>query len=208
KGLPPWRPILVQSSLATRLFTAISTYLEARVPNHSMQHGFQRDNNVQDAALTTTLLLDRGKQVQEPLYLLSKDCEKYYDRIPRWVMAYIYKSIGVPQKLYDILMGFLGPGEIDIRTAFGWIPSGRREFGLGQRSVLSIRHIGYYMDVLMERQEAGPDGVEIRHHQGSTPLNELFQRVKLSLSSAVGFKLGLSTGFKVDVDCESFPLSF
>ncbi|EGZ11185.1 hypothetical protein PHYSODRAFT_455299, partial [Phytophthora sojae] len=45
QGLPPWRPITVQISLATRLFTAISCYLETRVPNHPMQHGFQRDKN-------------------------------------------------------------------------------------------------------------------------------------------------------------------
>ncbi|EGZ24290.1 hypothetical protein PHYSODRAFT_296426 [Phytophthora sojae] len=169
QGLPPWRPITVQSSLATRLLTAISCYLETRVPNHPMQHGFQRDKNVQDAALATTLLLDRAVLRKEPLYLLSKNCEKCYDRIPRWVMAYIYKRIGVPKLLYDILMGFLGPGEIDIRTAFGWVSSGTREFGLGQGSVLSIRHIGYYMDVLMQRQDQGPDAVIITHSQGAEP---------------------------------------
>ncbi|EGZ11184.1 hypothetical protein PHYSODRAFT_318057 [Phytophthora sojae] len=84
-------------------------------------------------------------------------------------MAYIYKRIGVPKLLYDILMGFLGPGEIDIRTAFGWVSSGKREFGLGQGSVLSIRHIGYYMDVLMQRQDQGPDAVIITHSQGAEP---------------------------------------
>ncbi|OWZ14019.1 hypothetical protein PHMEG_00012560 [Phytophthora megakarya] len=70
-----------------------------------------------------------------------------------------------PTLLYDILMGFLGDGEIDVRTAYGWVSSGRRQFGLGQGSVLSIRHIGYYMDVLMQRQDGGPDTVDIRHSQ-------------------------------------------
>jgi len=107
QGLPPWRPITVQSSLATRLFSAISGYLERTVPNHPMQHGFQRDRNVQDAALTTILLLDRAKIRREELYLLSKACEKCYDRIPRWVIAYIYRRIGVPTVLYNILLGFV-----------------------------------------------------------------------------------------------------
>ncbi|KAF1792845.1 hypothetical protein GQ600_5103 [Phytophthora cactorum] len=83
----------------------IYCYLEARVPTHTMQHGFQWDKNVQDAALATTLLLDRAVQKKEPLNLLSKDYEKSYARIPRWVLTYIYKRIGVPKKLYDILMG-------------------------------------------------------------------------------------------------------
>ncbi|EGZ06668.1 hypothetical protein PHYSODRAFT_306861 [Phytophthora sojae] len=66
-------------------------------------------------------------------------------------------------------MGFLGPGEIDIRTAFGWVSSGKRESGLGQGSVLSIRLIGYYMAVLMQRQDQGPDAVIITHSQGAEP---------------------------------------
>ncbi|GMF34792.1 unnamed protein product [Phytophthora fragariaefolia] len=132
QGLPPWRPITVQISMAIRLFTAVSEYLERTVPNHPTQHGFQRDRNVQDDALTTTLLLDRAKLQREDLYLLSKDCEKCYDRIPRWVMAYIYRRIGLPTVLYNILLGFLSEGEIDVRAAFGWISTGKREFGLGQ----------------------------------------------------------------------------
>ncbi|OWY94523.1 hypothetical protein PHMEG_00035714 [Phytophthora megakarya] len=147
RGLPPWRPITVQISLATRLFKAISGYLERVVSNHPMQHVFQRDRNVQDAALATTQLLDRAKQRREELFLLSKDCEKCYDRIPRWVMAYIYRR------------------EIDVRTAFGWIGTGKREFGLGQGSVLSIRHIGFYMDLLLEQQDLTNGAVTTNHCQ-------------------------------------------
>ncbi|OWZ19261.1 hypothetical protein PHMEG_0006511 [Phytophthora megakarya] len=45
-----------------------------------------------------------------------------------------------------------------------WVKIGLRAFGLGQASVLSIRHIGFYMDVLMEQQEQGI-GVMITRHQ-------------------------------------------
>lgn len=82
QGLPPWRPITMQSALATRLFTALSAFLEQRAPNDTRQHGFQRDRTVQDASLATSLLIDRARRRKESVYLLSKDCEKCYARIP------------------------------------------------------------------------------------------------------------------------------
>ncbi|EGZ14608.1 hypothetical protein PHYSODRAFT_438951, partial [Phytophthora sojae] len=43
KGLPPWRPITVQSALASRLFLVVKRYVEPGIPISKMQHGFQRD---------------------------------------------------------------------------------------------------------------------------------------------------------------------
>ncbi|GMF37344.1 unnamed protein product [Phytophthora fragariaefolia] len=50
-------------------------------------------------------------------------------------------------------MGFVSAGDIDVCTAYGWIKTGKREFGLGQGSVLSIPHIGYYIEILLCLQE-------------------------------------------------------
>ncbi|KAG6974584.1 hypothetical protein JG688_00003002 [Phytophthora aleatoria] len=71
-----------------------------------MQHGFQKYKNVLDVALMTTLLLDRARERHGKLYILSKDCEKCFGRITRWVMTYIYQRTGVPPILYNILVGF------------------------------------------------------------------------------------------------------
>ncbi|ETV65019.1 hypothetical protein H257_18192 [Aphanomyces astaci] len=60
---------------------------------------------------------------------------------------------------------FLGASQIDIRTAFGWLDGGIREFGLGQGSILAVMHIGYYMDVLLRQQHSGLDPVRIVHSQ-------------------------------------------
>ncbi|ETV70492.1 hypothetical protein H257_14147 [Aphanomyces astaci] len=49
-GLSPWRPITVQSAFSSRIFTVIRDYITPCIPNHEMQHGFQRDRTVQDAA--------------------------------------------------------------------------------------------------------------------------------------------------------------
>lgn len=95
--------------------------------------------------------------------MLSKTCTECYDRIPLWVMAYIYRRLGVPNLLYKILMGFLSAGDIDISTAYGWIKTGKREFGLGQGPVLSICHITYYMDILLDQN--GPGAIHIQHGQ-------------------------------------------
>lgn len=165
KGLPPWRPITVQSALASRLFLVIKRYVERGIPNHIMQHGFQRERTVQDASLVPLLLVERAQRCKEPLFMLSKDCLKCYDRIPAWVMEYIYIRLGVPSTPRNLMLNLLGPGEIDVRTAFGWLSTGTREFGIGQGSILSIIHIGYYMDLLMEQMENGEDPVKIEHSQ-------------------------------------------
>lgn len=75
---------------------------------------FQRDRQVQDAALTTTLLIERAERRHEPLFLLSKDCAKCYDRITRWVMDYIYQSLGAPDLFRRMLLEFLAAGRIDV----------------------------------------------------------------------------------------------
>ncbi|ETV64451.1 hypothetical protein H257_18668 [Aphanomyces astaci] len=138
-GLPPWRPITVQSAFSSRLFTVIRDYISPCIPNEEMQHGFQRDRTVQDAVVLTSLLLERAERRQEELFLISKDCLKCFDRIPGWVMEYIYP--------------------------FGWLDGGIREFGLGQGSILAVMHIGYYMDVLIRQQQGGTDSVYITHSQ-------------------------------------------
>ena len=55
-----------------------------------------------------------------------------------------------------------------MRTAFGWLPTGFREFGIGQGgSILSIVHIGYYLDLLIRQQNQETAGVHVRHSQDS-----------------------------------------
>lgn len=162
QGLPPRRPISIFSPW--RLGYSLQLVDTWSEPCQTIPCSMV-SNETGNAALTTALLLDRAKLRREELYLLSKNCEKCCDRIPRWVMAYIYRRIGVPTVLLHILLGFLAEGEIDVRSAFGWIPTGKREFGLGQGSVLSIRHIGFYMDLLMEHQDDGAGVVVTTHSQ-------------------------------------------
>ncbi|KAF0776048.1 hypothetical protein AaE_000252, partial [Aphanomyces astaci] len=164
-GSPPWRPITVQSAFASRVFTVIRNYIGPQLPNEELQHGFQRHRTVHDAAILTTLLLERAQRKGHELFLVSKDCLKCYDRVPGWVMEYVYLQLGIPATPRRLMAAFLTSGQIDIRTAFGWLNGGTREFGLGQGSILAVMHIGYYMDVLQRRQQQGPDGVNILHHQ-------------------------------------------
>ncbi|RHZ19157.1 hypothetical protein DYB37_008079, partial [Aphanomyces astaci] len=164
-GLPPWRPITVQSALSSRIFTVIRDYISPCIPNEELQHGFQRDRTVQDAAVLTSLLIERAERRQEELFLISKDCLKCFDRIPGWVMEYIYRKLGVPSLPRQLMAHFLGASQIDIRTAFGWLDGGIREFGLGQGSILAVMHIGYYMDVLIRQHQGGTDPVQISHSQ-------------------------------------------
>ncbi|RQM22321.1 hypothetical protein B5M09_011381 [Aphanomyces astaci] len=167
-GLPPWRPITVQSALSSRIFTVIRDYISPCIPNEELQHGFQgfqRDRTVQDAAVLTSLLIERGERRQEELFLISKDCLKCFDRIPGWAMEYIYRKLGVPSLPHQLMAHFLGASQIDIHTAFGWLDGGIREFGIGQGSILAVMHIGYYMDVLIRQQQGGTDPVQISHSQ-------------------------------------------
>ncbi|RHZ26017.1 hypothetical protein DYB31_006740 [Aphanomyces astaci] len=120
-GLPPWRPITVQSALSSRIFTVIRDYISPCIPNEELQHGFQRDRTVQDAAMLTSVLIERAERRKEDLFLISKDCLKCFDRIPGWVMEYIYRKLGVPSLPRQFMAHFLGASQIDIRTAFGWL---------------------------------------------------------------------------------------
>ena len=185
KGLPPWRHITVQSALTTRIFTAVGEYVEEGLPNNLFQHGFQRDKTVQDASLLTRMLIERATEKKEALFMVSKDCLKCYDRIPAWVMNYIYRKLGVPSTVRKLMLDFLSPGEIKVRTAYGWLSTGKRAFGIGQGSVLAIRHIGYYMDLIQEQQQQGLDPIKIVHTQpggGTTIAGTMFVDDALDVS--------------------------
>ncbi|KAF4134831.1 hypothetical protein GN958_ATG16087 [Phytophthora infestans] len=171
KGLPPWRPITVQAAFTNRLFLVIKQLVDGGIPRSLLQHGFRSDRSVIDAALMTTLLIERAKELKELLLLVSKDCLKCYDRIPAWVMELIYLGLGVPDTVRKLMIGLLGPGEIEVRTSFGWIATGEREFGIGQGSILAILHIGVYMDCLQEQREKCVDPVVIRHSQNGHGIN-------------------------------------
>ncbi|POM74154.1 LOW QUALITY PROTEIN: Hypothetical protein PHPALM_8936 [Phytophthora palmivora] len=165
KSLPPWRPITVLGALANRLLLVVKRYVEPGFPISTMQHGFQTERTVIDAALLVTLLTERARDTREQLITVSKDCLKYFDRIPKWCMDLIYRGIGAPEIPGKLMIDLLGPGQIDVRTAFGWLSTGLREFGIGQGSILSILHIACYMDCLQAKLSKCPDPVHIRHHQ-------------------------------------------
>ncbi|ETV77437.1 hypothetical protein H257_08854 [Aphanomyces astaci] len=71
-GLPLWRPITVQSAFSNRIFTVVRDYITPCISNEEMQHGFQRDCTVQDAAALTSLLIERAQRRQEELFRISK----------------------------------------------------------------------------------------------------------------------------------------
>ncbi|GMF16624.1 unnamed protein product [Phytophthora fragariaefolia] len=165
RGLPQWRPITVLAALANRLNLIIKVSVEKGIPISVMQHGFQSERTVQDAALLTTLLFDRAISTTESIFVVSKDCLKYFDRVVPWVMEILYLGAGVPAIPLRLMIDLLGPGEIDVRTAFGWLSTGAREFRIGQGSILSIQHISCYMNTLQERLERCDGPVRICHHQ-------------------------------------------
>ena len=55
-SLPPWRPIMVQTALSSRIFMALRNYVSKRIPNEAWQFGFQKDKTSHDAALLVRLL--------------------------------------------------------------------------------------------------------------------------------------------------------
>ncbi|KAF0740262.1 hypothetical protein Ae201684P_016934 [Aphanomyces euteiches] len=107
-GLPPWRPITVQNAFTSRLFMVIRDYITPIIPNEPLQHGFQKDRTVQDAVILTSLLIDRAQQTNSELFLTSKDCLKCFDRVPSWVMEYVYLKLGVPPTPRKLMAHFLG----------------------------------------------------------------------------------------------------
>ncbi|OWZ09563.1 hypothetical protein PHMEG_00017711 [Phytophthora megakarya] len=124
-----------------------------------------RDRTVIDAALLLTPLTERAAPTKGRLIMTSKDCLKCFDRIPRWYMNLIYRGIGVPELPRNHLIDPLGPGIIDVRTAFGWLSTGEREFGIGQGSILSNPHVSCYMDYLQARLVGCAHTIEVQYHQ-------------------------------------------
>ncbi|RQM29944.1 hypothetical protein B5M09_012389 [Aphanomyces astaci] len=133
-GLPPWRPITVQSAFSSRLFTVIRDYISPCIPNEEMQHGFQRDRTVQDAVVLTSLLIERAERWQEELFLISKDCLKCFDRIPGWVMEYIYRKLGLGKKELQYIINAV------------WIPS-----ALYRTAISDAISIGPALDTLFRK---------------------------------------------------------
>ncbi|OWY91807.1 LOW QUALITY PROTEIN: hypothetical protein PHMEG_00039467 [Phytophthora megakarya] len=111
----------------------------------------------------------------------DKDCLKCFDCIPRWRMNLIYRGMRVPEPARNLMIDLLGPGIIDVRTSFGWLPTGECEFGIGQGSNL---HISCYLDCLQARIAECADPIEIQYHQTTRGrVSHLFVDDQLGITS-------------------------
>ncbi|OWY91229.1 hypothetical protein PHMEG_00040281 [Phytophthora megakarya] len=97
-------------------------------------------------------------------------------------MDLIYRGIELPDMPHKIMIDLLGP-------AFGWLPTGTREFGIGQGFILSILHVACYMDCLQQQIERCPDPVKIKYHQPG-------EGIELSSTLFVNDHLGITTTYR------------
>ncbi|KAF1775505.1 hypothetical protein GQ600_17023 [Phytophthora cactorum] len=138
-----------------------------------MQHGFKNNRTVIDAALLVALLIERA--------LSNTKAYSWFLKIAASV------SIGfladVPRRL---MMNLLQHGVADVRTAFGWLSTGFREFAIGQGPILSILHIACYMNCLQKQLAQCPDPVSIVNHQEG-------HEIGISSTLFVDDRLGVTT---------------
>ena len=157
---------MIQAAFSNRIQQVIKQYVQKGIKHHPLQFGFKKDRTVQEAAILVRLLLERANRRQEPLMLTSKDCLKCYDRVPGWVMEYLYIQKGVPEGARTLMKQLLEPGPVEVRTGLGWLAIGDHAFGIGQGSILVILHIGVFFDCLLYQQNEGPGLVIAEHRQG------------------------------------------
>jgi hypothetical protein len=115
----------------------IEKRIREQVKIDDMQFGFRAGRGTTDAIFIVRQLQEKYREKKKNLYFAFIDLEKAFDRVPREVVSWAMRQLGVEEWLVQVVMSMYEEARTVVRTPFGDGKSFRVKVGVNQGSVLS-----------------------------------------------------------------------
>ena len=102
-----------------------------------MQFGFMKGKGTTDAIFVARQMQENFRVKGKKLYFGFVDLEKAFDRVPREVISWTMRKLGVEEWLVSAVMSMYSGAKIVIRTVYGNSKSLEVKVGMHQGSALS-----------------------------------------------------------------------
>jgi hypothetical protein len=115
----------------------IEKRIREQVKIDDMQFGFRAGRGTTDAIFIVRQLQEKYREKKKNLYFAFIDLEKAFDRVPREVVSWAMRQLGVEEWLVQVVMSMYEEARTVVRTPFGDSKSFPVKVGVHQGSVLS-----------------------------------------------------------------------
>ena len=115
----------------------LDTHIRERVTIDKLQFGFVPGRGTTDAIFTVRQLQEKYRAVKIPLYFAFVDLEKAFDRIPRAVLWWALRSLGVEEWAVRVIQGMYSNARSRVRVNGQLSDEFEVQVGVHQGSVLS-----------------------------------------------------------------------
>jgi len=111
--------------------------IRQQIEVHDMQFGFMKGKGTTDAIFTVTQMQKNSRVKGKKLYFGFVDLEKTFDRVPREVIRWAMRKLGVEEWLVSAVMSMYTGAKTVVRTVYGNISGFEAKVGMHQGSTLS-----------------------------------------------------------------------
>ena len=115
----------------------LDSHIREKVDIDKLQYGFVPGRGTTDAIFTVRQLQEKYRAVKKPLYFAFVDLEKAFDRIPRAVLWWALRSLGVEEWAVRVIQGMYSNARSRVRVNGQLSDEFEVQVGVHQGSVLS-----------------------------------------------------------------------
>ena len=132
-----YRGLKLTDQVMKVLERVLDTHIREKVTIDKLQFGFVPGRGTTDAIFTVRQLQEKFRAVKIPLYFAFVDLEKAFDRIPRAVLWWALRSLGVEEWAVRVIQGMYSNARSRVRVNGQLSDEFKVQVGVHQGSVLS-----------------------------------------------------------------------
>jgi len=127
---------------ATKVVEMIFEYrIRQQIDIDDMQFGFMKGKGTIDAIFIVRQMQEKFRAKGKKLYFGFVDLEKAFDRVPREVIRWAMRKLGVEEWLVLAVISMYTGAKTVVRTVYGNSNDFKVKVGMHQGSALSLRYL-------------------------------------------------------------------